>query len=143
MLSPRTAPIVLAGLLVATVAFAVVENGRLGDLLRHSGETEVPVVSTRACAPLDQARVQPELPPGFPTLDGVAFTGATRGYSERSVRDTHDAYVSALEEAGYTITQSQVDPWDSELTFSGHGRTGEIDVFQECRDRTWMQITVT
>jgi hypothetical protein len=92
--------------------------------------------------------VTPDLPPGFPTLPGVAFTAndakwSTQGYFKRSIRSAHDDYVRALAAAGYTVTHSELDPWDSELAFAGNGHTGEIDIFQECRSRTWMQIVVT
>jgi hypothetical protein len=51
--------------------------------------------------------------------------------------------VRVLEAAGYRVTHSELDPWDSEIAFTGNGHTGEIDIFQECRSRTWMQIAVT
>jgi MFS family permease len=146
--SPRAAQATLALLLFAAVAAAAVEHGQLGDLFRHRGETEVPVTATRPCTALGAHRVTPSLPSGFPTLTGVAFTGnddhwATHGYFDRSIRFAHDAYVAKLTAAGYRITHSEVDPWDSEITFAGNGRSGEIDVFQECRSRTWMQISVS
>ena len=109
-------------------------------------EAEVPVVSTRPCSDIGAARVTPDVPPGFPTLPGVAFTAndatGTRGYVQRKVRDLHDDYVQALEGAGYRVTRSELDPWDAELGFEGHGHTGEVDIFQECRSRTWLQIQV-
>jgi MFS family permease len=147
-LSPRLAQATLASLLVATVAVAGVEHHRLGDLFRHRGETEVPIVSTRPCTDIGATRVEPDLPEGFPTLPGVAFTAndakwSTQGYFKRSIRAAHDDYVRALEAAGYRITHSELDPWDSEIAFTGNGHTGEIDIFQECRSRTWMQIAVT
>ncbi|HWK26395.1 MAG TPA: MFS transporter [Solirubrobacter sp.] len=146
-LSPRLAQATLASLLVATVAVAAVEHHRLGDLFRHRGEAEVPVVSTRPCSDIGAARVTPDLPAGFPVLPGVAYTDndatwSTHGYLERSIRATHDDYVRALEGAGYRVTRSEVDPWDAELAFAGRGRTGDVEIFQECRSRTWIHVQV-
>src|SRR4051794_35104539 len=62
------------------------------------GETEAPVVPTRPCTDIGATRVTPDLPPGFPTLPGVAFTAndakwSTQGYFKRSIRSAHDDYV--------------------------------------------------
>src|SRR5262249_32603854 len=115
--SPRAARATLAGLVVAVAAVAAVEHCNLGDVFRHRGATEVPVPAPRPCTPLGPARVRPSLPSGFPTLPGVVFTGndgagSTRGYLDRGIRATRDAYRTSLLAAGYRITHAELDPWD-------------------------------
>jgi|GEM_PF-24935 len=146
--SPRAAQLAMGTLLVVVLAAAAIEHDQLGNAFRSRGEAEVPVAAAaRKCAPLAAQRVTPSLPAGFPTPSGVAWTKndqrwSTQGYIDGSIREAHDEFESRLEAAGYHVTRSEVDPGDAEIAFTGKGHRGQIDIFQECTTRTWMQVTV-
>jgi len=138
---PRTARLSLAGIGIAVVAAAGVEHARLGDLVRHSGEREVPVAVARACGPAPTARVAP--PGDVPTPADITFTrveGGARyeGSSAGTLREGHDAYLAALRAAGYPIIFAQVDPTDAEIDFVG----GYVSFVQECRGRVHVTLTL-
>jgi MFS family permease len=138
---PRTARMSLAGLGIAVIAAAGIFHSSLGDLFRHSGAQEVPLAVARGCGPAPTTRVAP--PSSVPTPAGITFTkleGGARyeGMSADTLREGHDAYLSALRAAGYPIIFAQVDPTDAEVDFVG----GYISFVQECRGRVHVTLTV-
>jgi MFS family permease len=138
---PRVARTSLAGLAIAVAVAAVAFHASLGDLFRHSGEQQVPVALARACGPAPTTRVAP--PSGVPTPAAITFTkveGGVRyeGLSADTLREGHDAYLSALRAAGYPIIFAQVDPTDAEVDFVG----GYVSFVQECRGRVHVTLTL-
>lgn len=92
----------------------------------------------------------PELPPDFPTPDGVTYTGVeeagpstiVEGYYEGSLDEAFDTYKGAFEDASYDITKEEQEEDDAEVFFSGGGTTGQVDMEVPCEDRTELRITI-
>ena len=93
---------------------------------------------------------QPDLPSGFPTPDGVTYTGqedrgpstVVEGYREGELQDAFDAYKSEIDSAGFDVTKDEKEEDDAEVAFAGSGSTGQVKLIQECQDRTSVAITV-
>jgi hypothetical protein len=93
----------------------------------------------------------PSLPAGFPTVDGATFTqqrtqGPTEvieGYFEGGIQEAHDAYKSAFERAGYTVLFDEVEEHDSEVSWKGQGRSGQVALRDECGDEDRIYLKVT
>jgi hypothetical protein len=92
----------------------------------------------------------PTLPSGFPTPDGVTYTGerdagpshVVEGYFDGEIDDAYDGYKSALEDAdGYDVTKDEQEEVDAEVNFEGGGSSGQVKLIQECEDRTSVSIT--
>ena len=92
---------------------------------------------------------EPQLPEGFPTPEGVTYTGdreagpsrIVEGYWETEIEDAYEGYKDAFEEAGYEVTDDEREEVDAEVNFAGGGSTGQVKLIQECRDRTSVSIT--
>jgi MFS family permease len=138
---PRAARASLAAIGIAVALAAVVFHSSLGDLIRHSGEQEVPVAVARACEAAPTTRVS--APRGYPAVAGMVFTKAEggqqfTGYREGTLRASHDAFAAAIAKAGYAIDFSEVDPSDAEVDFKG----GDIQFLQNCRGRVSFTLTL-
>jgi len=149
-LGPRSARILLAGIAGALILVAGIEHNRLGLLVKHPSEVEVPLAAVRSCGAAPVGHIQPRLPSRFPSPGGVIYTheqqaGPARivqGYLPTGVDKAHDAYLAAFSRAGYAILREELDPADSEVDFSRSGITGEVKLVQECRSRTHVRITI-
>jgi hypothetical protein len=92
---------------------------------------------------------QPELPPDFPTPDGVVYTGAeeagpsqiVEATAEADLGDVYEAYLSAFPDAGYDVTFDEREADDAEVNFAGGGSDGQVRL-RECSDRTAITITI-
>jgi hypothetical protein len=94
-----------------------------------------------------------KLPPSFPQIEAekVTYTrqrteGPTdivEGYFNGSVKDAHDEYKKELQAAGYQILFDELEEHDSEVSWMGEGRTGQVALREECgeNDRTYVHIT--
>ena len=131
--------------LVGVIALALAGCG--GDKKEEGdggGEAEA------ACtgSPLSAA---PKLPATFPKFDSVTYTqqstqGPTEiveGYYEGDVEGAHDEVKSSLEGAGFTILFDELEEDDSEVSWKGQGRSGQVALRMECgdSDRTFVHIT--
>jgi len=96
----------------------------------------------------------PKLPPSFPMIeeDKLTYTqqstlGPTdvvEGYFNGDVEEAHDEFQKELEAAGYDILFDEVEaPNDSEISWKGEGRTGQVALRNECgdSDKTYVHIT--
>ena len=93
----------------------------------------------------------PKLPAKFPKLDKATYvstepTGPSQivdGYYDGSIKDAHDDYMHALPTAGFEILFDEVEEHDSEVSWKGSGRTGQIAVREECGQdgRIYLHIT--
>ena len=91
------------------------------------------------------------LPSRFPALDSVTYTmqstqGPTEvveGYYDGDVKEAHDDFKSALQQAGYTVLFDELEKDDSEVSWKGQGRSGQVALKMECgrEDRTFVHIT--
>jgi hypothetical protein len=92
-----------------------------------------------------------KLPPSFPQVENVTFTrqhteGPTEvveGYFMGSVEDAHDEYKKELEGAGYKVLFDEIEEDDSEVSWEGEGRTGQVALRKECGegDKIYVHIT--
>jgi hypothetical protein len=124
------------------LAFAGCGGDKKSD--REGGEVQA------ACSgsPLSET---PNLPAKFPTFDSVTYTQQTtqgptevvEGYYDGDVEAAHDEVKAALEQAGFTILFDELEADDSEVSWKGQGRSGQVALRMECgsEDRTFVHIT--
>jgi hypothetical protein len=94
---------------------------------------------------------EPKLPQGFPKLEKVTYTSSTPtgpteivdGFYEGSVKEAHDEYVKELPPAGFDVLFEELEEHDSEVSWKGAGRTGQVALREECGkdDRIYVHIT--
>ena len=135
----------LAFLPLALLVFALAGCGGDGTG-EEEGSGEVEAACTGSA--LDGA---PNLPPGFPSFDSVTFTqqntqGPTEiveGYYEGELEDAYNEVKSSLEEAGFTILFDELEEDDSEVSWKGEGRSGQVGLRMECgrEDRVYVRIS--
>jgi hypothetical protein len=98
--------------------------------------------------------VTSKLPPSFPQIeeDKLTYTqeselGPTQvveGYFNGDVEEAHEEFQKELQGAGYEILFDEVEaPDDSEISWKGEGRTGQVAMRNECgdSDKTYVHIT--
>jgi hypothetical protein len=96
----------------------------------------------------------PKLPASFPVIeeDKLTYTkqsteGPTNvieGYFNGDVQEAHDEFLKELKAASYDILFNEVEaPDDSEISWKGEGRTGQVAMRNECgeSDKTYVHIT--
>ncbi len=91
------------------------------------------------------------LPSGFPQVEGTTFTktqnaGPSKivdGYYEGSLDAAHDAYKSALSSGGYNVLFDELEEHDSEVSYEGEGRTGQVALRDECNEGGRILVHVT
>jgi hypothetical protein len=132
--------------LVGVIVLALAGCG--GD--NKSEESEGGDEAEAACtgSPLSTA---PNLPAKFPKFESVTYTqqstqGPTEiveGYYEGDVEGAHDEVKAALERAGFTVLFDELEEDDSEVSWKGQGRSGQVALREECgdSDRTFVHIT--
>ena len=120
-----------------------------------NGETEQPTEAAKsACSGAALADSEKlKLPPSFPQIeaDKVTYTeqrteGPTdvvEGYFMGSVEDAHDEYKKELEGAGYKILFDELEDHDSEISWKGEGRTGQVAMREECGENDKIYIHIT
>ena len=93
----------------------------------------------------------PKLPAGWPDMGEVTFTqqstqGPTHvveGYFEGDIQAAHDDFKRELEAAGFTILFDEVEENDSEVSWEGEGRSGQVAIRNECGEDDKMYVKVT
>jgi hypothetical protein len=108
-------------------------------------------VAIPSCPPPGAALAEaPELPPGFPTPDGVTYTSSreagpstlVEGYHDALLEEAFESYKDAFEQAsGYAVTQEEQEQLDAEVNFEGGGTDGQVRL-GACSDRTDVTITI-
>jgi ABC-type glycerol-3-phosphate transport system substrate-binding protein len=92
----------------------------------------------------------PKLPASFPMVEETTLTtqstqGPTQvveGYWDGSLKDAHDEYVKEFEAAGYKVLFEELEDHDSEVSWSGEGRTGQVALRDDCGgDKIYVHIT--
>jgi hypothetical protein len=65
------------------------------------------------------------------------------GYFEGSVKDAHDEYLNELKAAGFQILFEELEEHDSEVSWKGEGRTGQVALREDCGsdDKIYVHIT--
>ncbi len=93
----------------------------------------------------------PKLPAGFPQVEHVTYTkqktqGPTdvvEGYFKGDVKDAHDQYKKELEGAGYTVLFEELEEHDSEVSWSGDGRSGQVALREDCGEKGKIYVHIT
>ena len=136
--------------LLAAFAFAIAGCG-------GGGEKESEPANEKAQAACNGAALagseKLKLPPSFPQIEAekVTYTqqhteGPTsivEGYFKGSLEDAHDEYKKELEGAGFKILFDELEEHDSEVSWEGEGRTGQVALRQECGDSDKIYVHIT
>jgi hypothetical protein len=99
-------------------------------------------------SPISEA---PKLPASFPQVEDDTYTeqstqGPTEvveGYFEGSVEGAHDEYLKELKASGFQILFEELEEHDSEVSWKGEGRTGQVALREDCGsdDKIYVHIT--
>ena len=65
------------------------------------------------------------------------------GYYEGSIQNAHDDYKQALETAGFDLLFDEVEEHDSEVSWKGSGRTGQVALREECDQDGRLYVHIT
>jgi hypothetical protein len=93
---------------------------------------------------------KPKLPPSFPMVENTTLTKQTtqgptevvEGYWEGDLEEAHDEYVKEFEAAGYQVLFGELEEHDSEVSWKGEGRTGQVALRDDCGgDKIYVHIT--
>lgn len=139
MRAPRFWPVAIA------LAFFVAGCGGSETKSSESGdETEAACTSSA----LSEA---PDLPKGWPQMGEVTFTqqsqqGPTHvveGYFDGDIKAAHDDFKRELQDARFTILFDELEDHDSEVSWKGEGRSGQVALREECGspDKIYVHIT--
>jgi hypothetical protein len=138
--------------LVVALAVAAAGCGGSGKKKDSGEENDLGKAARAACTgkPLSAA---PKLPASFPQIESEKLTytrqsteGPTNvieGYFKGDVKETHDEFLKELEGAGYKILFNELEDHDSEISWQGEGRTGQVAMREECGSsgKTYVHIT--
>jgi hypothetical protein len=137
-------------IVLAALAFVVAGCGSKKEADNGDTDQALTKESQAACdgSPLSAAV---KLPPSFPQIENATYTqqrteGPTEvveGHFEGSVKDAHDEYKKELQGAGYKILFDELEDHDSEVSWSGEGRTGQVALREQCGegDKIYVHIT--
>jgi hypothetical protein len=92
-----------------------------------------------------------KLPANFPQPENATYVSTEPvgpsqiidGYYEGSIQDAHDDYMQALETAGFDILFDEVEEHDSEVSWKGSGRTGQVALREECDQDGRLYVNIT
>lgn len=96
----------------------------------------------------------PKLPPSFPQIEAEKLTytkqttlgptNVVEGYFNGSVSDAHEEFLKELKASGYAILFNELEaPHDSELSWKGEGRSGQVAMRAECEDKSKTYVHIT
>jgi ABC-type glycerol-3-phosphate transport system substrate-binding protein len=115
-----------------------------------SDESELSTEAEAACSGSELSDA-PKLPASWPDMGEVTFTqqasqGPTEvveGYFDGDIEAAHDDFKRELEAAGFTILFDEVEENDSEVSWEGEGRSGQVAIRNECGENDKMYVKVT
>jgi hypothetical protein len=131
---------------VLTISASALVLAACGSEKKTVTEAGRPVVACGGSALADTG-----LPPGFPKPDGVTYTKTANagpskivdGYFEGSLDEVHDAYKSALSTGGYDVLFDELEEHDSEVSYEGEQRTGQVALRDQCKEDGRIAVHVT
>jgi hypothetical protein len=137
---------VLAAVVLAVAAGC--GGGGGGESESEEGELNQQAVAACSGSALSEA---PNLPASFPQVENVTYTkertqGPTEvveGFFEGSLQDAYDEYKKELKAAGFKILFDEIEEHDSEVSWEGEGRSGQVALREECGsdDKIYVHIT--
>ena len=95
----------------------------------------------------------PKLPPSWPQIESEKLTytkqrtrGPTvvvEGYFNGDIEEAHDEWKKELQASGYKILFDELEDHDSEVSWKGEGRSGQVALREECgsSDKIYVHIT--
>ena len=141
----------LAGLGIFVV-LGVFAAGCGGGDEKKSEESDLGKEAQAACTG-KRLTAAPKLPASFPQIEENKLTytrqstqGPTEvieGYFNGDVEEAHDEFLQELKGAQFTILFDELEDHDSEISWKGEGRTGQVALREECgsSDKTYVHIT--
>jgi hypothetical protein len=138
---------------LAVLGALVVALAGCGGSKEKSGETEPLSTNVQAACTGSPLSAEPKLPASFPQIetDKLTYTkqrtaGPTdvvEGYFHGDVKEAHDEFKKELQGAGFKILFDELEDHDSEVSWKGEGRTGQVALREECgeSDKTYVHIT--
>ena len=131
---------------VVVVALAGCGGGGGGD----EGEGELSEQAQAACTGSELSE-KPNLPPSWPDMGEVTLTQQSKqgptdiveGYFSGDLEAAHDDFKRELEGAGFTILFDELEENDSEVSWEGEGRTGQVALRNECGDNDKIYVHIT
>jgi hypothetical protein len=115
------------------------------------GEEEAANPQAKAACEGSPLSGTPKLPASFPQVENVTYTtestqGPTEvveGYFEGSVKEAHDEYLKELKAASFQILFEELEEHDSEVSWKGEGRSGQVALREDCgsSDKIYVHIT--
>ena len=136
-------------LLAVLAALALVAAGCGGAGKKAETDTEANPQATAACDG-SALKAAPKLPPSFPLVESTTLTkqsaegptNVVEGYWKGDVKEAHDEYVKEFKAAGYDVLFEEVDEHDSEVSWKGEGRTGQVALRDQCGEgKIYVHIT--
>ena len=136
-------------LLAGVLAFAAAGCGGGGE---KESEGEAGGQVQAACNG-SQLTSAPKLPASFPQIEAEKLvytqqrtdgpTEVIEGYFNGDVKDAHEEFKKELQGAGFKILFDELEEHDSEVSWEGEGRTGQVALREECgdSDKTYVHIT--
>ena len=84
--------------------------------------------------------VTSKLPPSFPMVENTTLTKQStqgpseivEGYWSGDLKEAHDEYVKEFKAAGYDVLFEELEDHDSEVSWKGEGRTGQVALRDDC-----------
>ena len=82
----------------------------------------------------------PNLPASFPMVEETTLTQQSKqgptdvveGYWSGDLKEAHAEYVKEFKAAGYKILFEELEDHDSEVSWSGEGRSGQVALRDDC-----------
>src|SRR4051794_21741823 len=138
---------ITAGLAALAVGLFAAGCGGDDKSSDSSGESASAKVTCKADALQGDSGLPAAFPvPGELTLTKTRADGPTTvvdGYWSASIQEIHDEYKDALARAGYKVLFDEVEDNDSEISYSGSGKTGQIALRGDCAEDGVVAVHIT
>lgn len=137
---------------LAVIGLAVLLAAGCGGKKSASGGGALNAEAKAACDG-SALTAAPNLPPSWPQIeaDKLTYTKQTtkgpttivEGYFNGGVKDAHDEWKKELQASGYKILFDELEDHDSEVSWEGEGRSGQVALREECgeSDKIYVHIT--
>jgi len=116
-------------------------------------ESDPPNEGAKAACDAKPLSATPKLPPSWPQIESEKLTytkqrtrGPTvvvEGYFNGDIEEAHDEWKKELQASGYKILFDELEDHDSEVSWKGEGRSGQVALREECgsSDKIYVHIT--
>jgi hypothetical protein len=136
--------------LFVLLAFTALAVAGCGGEKKNESESAGEEGARIACR-ADAFEGDPQLPANFPTPPEFVVTSSTSegptkvivGYWESGLDEAYREWKDQVEEAGFDVTFDELEEHDSEVAYSGSGRTGIVQLRDRCKEDevTYVRIT--